>query len=46
MRLHSMSGVDDCLLFKTEEERQQWYNDAAKYWQVLSLTSSFVFVLF
>ena len=29
-----MSGVDDCLLFKTEEERHRWYNDAAKYWQV------------
>ena len=34
MRSPSMSGVDDCLLFKTEEERRQWYRDAAKYWQV------------
>ena len=36
-----MSGVDNCLHFKSEEERQQWYSNAAKYWQVFFVSSYF-----
>jgi len=42
-----MSGVENCLHFKSEEERQQWYSNAAKYWQVFlyHLTFLLTFVL-
>jgi len=30
-------GIDECLRFSTKQERHQWYSDAAKYWEVLTL---------
>ncbi|XP_065902108.1 N-terminal Xaa-Pro-Lys N-methyltransferase 1-like [Dysidea avara] len=31
-------GIDECLRFDTEQERHQWYSNAAKYWEAVPAT--------